>query len=257
MSMFSPPDPPDPTATANAQQGYNTAAAGSQAEINMVNQSTPYGSLNYTQTGTASDGTPMFSAQTQLSAPEQALFDATTGTQGTIARSAGQLATNLGPSLTGAPDLSTDAMTKQLLGWQSDYLTPYFKTGQSNLDAKLASQGFAPGSAGWNNAQRQLTNDQGGVMENAMAGDESQAFAQALQRYQAPISTLSTLLGEGAPANMNASLVNAPTEQIQPANYAGLTEQNYAQQNTQYGNLMNGLFGLLTAGTKAATAAAT
>lgn len=238
------PTPPDPAATAQAQAKYNTQAAQSQAELNMVNQSTPMGSLSYTQTGTAADGTPQYTANTSLSAPEQKLFDATTGTQAQLATDAGTLATNLGPSLTTAPNLSTDATTRQLMKWQSDYMTPYFTTQNSNLDSQLAAQGITQGSAAYDNAKRQLQQSQGGTMENAMAGDEAQAYGQALSSYQAPIQTLGTLLGEGSPSNVNSSLTQTPSETVQPPNYQGAVEQNYQQQNQQYENTMAGLFGV-------------
>ena len=64
MSMDAP-SPPDPVATANAQETLNKNTAIYQAEMNNVNQTTPYGSLTYTQTGTNPDGTPIFSARAE------------------------------------------------------------------------------------------------------------------------------------------------------------------------------------------------
>jgi hypothetical protein len=243
MSMDAP-TPPDPTATANAQAQYNTQAAKTQAELNMVGQNTPMGSLTYTQTGTNPDGTPQYTANTTLSAPEQQLFNATTGTQAKVAGDASQLATNLGPSLTNAPNLDPSTITKQLMGWQTDYMQPYFGQQTSNLDSQLAAQGITQGSQAYDNAERQLQQSQGGTMEQAMAGDEAQAYGQALTSYQAPIQTLGTLLGEGAPASATSQNVQTPQEYLQPPNYQGAVEQNYQQQNQQYGNMMSGLFGL-------------
>jgi hypothetical protein len=244
---MSAPTPPDPAATAAAQAQYNQQAAQSQAEINMVNQTTPYGSLTYNQTGTAADGTPMYSANTQLNAPEQNLFNQTVNTQGQLASDAGQLATNLGSSLTSAPDLSNSALTSQLLGWQSNYMQPYFKQQTSNLNSQLQNQGITEGSQAYNNAVMATQQNQNTSMENAMAGDEAQAYQQAAQTYQLPIQTLGTLLGEGAPASVNSSLTQTPSESVQAPNYEGLAEQNYAQQNAQYGQLMGGLFSVPSA----------
>lgn len=242
MSL-SQPAAPDPTQVSNQQQGYNVAAATQQSEMNNVNQSTPYGSLTYTQNGTNPDGTPKYTATTALSPVEQGLFNATTGTQTSVANDAGQLATNLAPSLTSAPDLSNDALTKQLMGWQSDYMQPTFTQQQSNLDSQLAAQGITQGSTAYDNAQRSLNQNQTGSMENAMAGDEAQAYGQALSTYQAPIQTLGTLLGEGQPGSVNSSLVQTPQEQVAPPDYSQTAEQNYQQQNQQYANTMSGLFG--------------
>ena len=60
--MVSTPKAPDPTATAAAQGAINKQTAIAHTELNNQNQVTPYGSISYTQTGTASDGTPQFTA---------------------------------------------------------------------------------------------------------------------------------------------------------------------------------------------------
>lgn len=51
--VIQPPLPvaPDPFATAQAQQGYNINSAVAQNQLNNTNQITPYGSINYTNTG--------------------------------------------------------------------------------------------------------------------------------------------------------------------------------------------------------------
>lgn len=45
------PRPPDPVRTAEAQAGFNREAAMTQNQMNMVNQTTPFGSLQYQQVG--------------------------------------------------------------------------------------------------------------------------------------------------------------------------------------------------------------
>ena len=241
------PAAPNPLLTAEAQQGLNTQSAAEQAAINNVNQVTPYGSLTYSQTGTGPNGVPTYTATQTLSPQEQGLLNATLGTQQTIASDAGQLAQNLGPSLTNAPDLSNDALVKQLQQWQTNYMTPYYNMQTSNLQSQLANQGITQGSQAWNNAMMQLQQTQNASQQNAMAGNEAQAYQQALSTYQAPIQTLGTLLGEGSPASLNSSLTSTPQEQIQPANYQSLAEQNYQNQNQQYGNTMSGLFSIPSA----------
>lgn len=47
----SPPDPPDPRETAAAQAAANREAAIAQAQLNMIDQYTPYGTLRYEQIG--------------------------------------------------------------------------------------------------------------------------------------------------------------------------------------------------------------
>lgn len=64
------PTPPDPAATAAAQEQTNVGSAIAQANLNRIDQYTPQGSLTYQQTGTNPDGTPKFQ-QTQAYSPDQ------------------------------------------------------------------------------------------------------------------------------------------------------------------------------------------
>jgi hypothetical protein len=62
--------------------------------LNNVNQVTPYGNLNYTQSGKWEDGTPQFTATQTLSPEQQKLFNLGTQTQANLGpdrrRSVGQ-----------------------------------------------------------------------------------------------------------------------------------------------------------------------
>src|SRR5690606_21821689 len=76
-SSPSPPAAPDPVKTAQAQAAANKEAAIATGQMNMVNQYTPYGSLEYSQRGTAPDGTPQYSATQTLSPEQQQMLDLT------------------------------------------------------------------------------------------------------------------------------------------------------------------------------------
>jgi len=246
MSM-SAPSPPDPVATANAQQTLNQNTAKYQSEVNNVNQTNPYGSLTYSQTGTNPDGSPIFNATTTLNPAEQALFNTAVGTQTTIGNDANALAKGLGNSLTTAPNLGNDALTNTMMGWQSKYMQPIFDQQQSNLDSKLAAQGITQGSGAYDNAQNLQSRNVNNAYESAMAADQGQAYGQALSSYQAPIQTLGTLLGESQPGNVNQNLTQTTQSQIQPANYESLVQQNYQSQLQNYQNSMSGLFSIPSA----------
>src|SRR5882724_2175642 len=92
--MSSTPDAPavtDPNVTAANQQKLNTTA-GQQSQVgSMTNQVTPTGSLSYTQTGTSSDGTPLYTATTALTPAQQQLLTTLQGTQQTAGTQAGQI----------------------------------------------------------------------------------------------------------------------------------------------------------------------
>lgn len=245
---FSAPSPPDPYQTANAQEGLNKQTAIYQAETNNVNQTTPYGSLTYQQTGTNPDGTPIFSATTAYTPAVQNLFNTDVGTQTQMANAANTLAKNLGSSLSSAPNLGNSALVNQMMGWQNQYMQPIFNQQQAALNSQLANQGISQGSDAYNNAQNLFSRNVNNAYEQAMAQDEGQAYNQALTSYEAPIQTLGTLLGESQPtSSVNQSLINTPQEQIQPADLESLVEQNYAQQLNNYQNTMSGLFSIPSA----------
>ena len=246
-ACLSQPSPPDPTATANAQQQYNIQAAKEQQTVNNVNQVNPYGSLTYNQTGTDAAGVPSYTATTALNPQEQALFNTYVGTQQGIGNAANALIGNLGSSLTTPPNLSTGALTNQMMQWGQQYMQPIFNQQQSNLNSQLASQGITQGSDAYNNAQNLQSRNVNNAYENLFMQAEPQAYQQALSTYQAPIQTLGTLLGQSAPGSVGQNLVSTPQANIQPPNYASLAEQNYQQQLNQYQNTMAGLFSIPSA----------
>lgn len=243
MSL-SAPSPPDPYATANAQEGMNKATAVYQAETNNVNQTNPYGSLNYSQSGTNPDGTPIFQANTTLNPAEQNLFNTSVSTQQGVGNAANTLIGNLGSSLSSAPNLGNDSLVNTMMGWQNKYMQPIFNQQQSNLNSQLAAQGIGQGSDAYNNAQNLQARNVDNAYEGALSQDVGQAYNQALGAYEAPIQTLGTLLGESQPGSVSQNLTQTPQEQIQPANLESLVEQNYQQQNANYENTMSGLFSI-------------
>ena len=246
MSL-SAPSPPNPQATAAAQQQLNVGAAEDQQAINNVNQTTPYGSLDYVQTGTNAQGIPIYSANTTLNAPEQQLFNTDVATQNTMAGDANTLAHNLGSSLTNAPNLGNQDMLNTLMNWQTQSMQPIWNIQDSNLNSSLAAEGAPQGSTEWNNAQMGNAEGQSMSMEQALAADEPTVYNQALQSYEAPIQTLGTLLGESQPGSVTSSLAQTPQESIQPANEESLVQQDYQSQLQNYQNTMSGLFSIPSA----------
>ena len=88
--MVSAPAAPDPWETAQAQSQWNNTTAQTQQALNMVDQTTPWGSSTYTQNGTqtiiGADGKPIsvprYSQTTTLSPEQQAIFEQTQDAQG-------------------------------------------------------------------------------------------------------------------------------------------------------------------------------
>lgn len=69
------PPPPDPYATADAQTTSNRNTAIANANLNRIDQHTPYGSIIYNVDGTNEDGTPRYSQTQTLSPAQQELLD--------------------------------------------------------------------------------------------------------------------------------------------------------------------------------------
>ncbi len=69
------PQAPDPVATAAAQSKTNIDTANAQANLNRVNQITPWGSQTYTQGPQNPDGTSQWTQTTSLDPAQQKLLD--------------------------------------------------------------------------------------------------------------------------------------------------------------------------------------
>lgn len=76
MGCLSAPKAPDPVKTAEAQTKSNKDTATTEAGLNRINQYNPYGSSEYSITGTSPDGTPIYSQTTKFTPEQQQIFDA-------------------------------------------------------------------------------------------------------------------------------------------------------------------------------------
>lgn len=256
--MSSTPDAPavtDPNVTAANQQALNTTAGKQSQQGSMTNQVTPTGSLTYNQTGTSSDGTPLYTATTALSAPQQQLLNTLQGTQQTAGTQAGKILSgaNYGSIDPGtAIGNATSGLVGGAMQQEINYLNPYFKQQTDQLDTQLRNQGFAPGQPGYDNAMRAVQNNQGNTVTGFEAQIEPQMYQQAYQTYGLPAQMAGTLAGLGAPSN--PTFQTTPQLNIQPANLIGATanaqqaqQQSYQDQLQQSQAMMSGLFGIPTA----------
>lgn len=274
-SAPSPPPAPDPAATAAAQATANKEAAVAQAQINMVNQYTPQGTLEYTQRGTAEDGTPQFSATQTLSDEQKAIYDqqvAAAQKYGETANSqlnavSAKLAQPLDYSSLGAAPTLNETTRSTVADALYGRLNPQFDRDRAQLETSLANQGIAMGSEAYNTAIDELNrtkNDARLAVENNALGQASQLYGiEATQRDKAinelnqqrsvPLNELAAMLtGTQVQA---PQFINAPQQQIAPADVMGATyasaniaNQNYAQQMANSRAQTSGLYSLLGAG---------
>lgn len=237
-------DQQDPGAIAAQQTASNQATAKAQAELNMVNQNTPYGSLAYNQTGTAADGTPQYTATTTLSPELQNLVGSNIqGAQG-MSDAQNALMGNVQNNVTHPLDLSWGATEANLdqLGRQT--LDPQFAQQNNQLEAKLYNQGLRPGTEAYDYAMNQNAQQQGQQYNNLYLQGHNTAVNDLTTQYNSPFNALASLRSGTQVAQPGIGQVQTPQTGVQGTNVAGIyqaaNQANMAQNNAT----MGGLFGL-------------
>lgn len=240
--MQDSPTPPDPYTTAAAQTKSNIATGAANQNLNMVNQSNAKGSLNYSQTGTNPDGTPIYSANTTLSAPMQGIFDKSTGLVN------GLLGGSAGGALSGKPlDLSYNGTTAALDKLNHARLDPQWAQNTDMQESKLAAQGVTPGTPAYDNAMRVFNQGKNDAYNSANLADYQTSANNAAAEYNAPLATLGSVYGV-ANGSGSPTFASTPTTNVAGTNVSGLVEQNY-QQQSQNANAQNGqMAGLIGTG---------
>jgi len=259
-SQQSAPAAPDYTGAAQATASGNLDAARAASAANRVNQYTPYGSLEYKQSGADMYGNPTWSATTNLSDVGQQLLNqqnqAAVGLGGTINAALGRVQNTMGQEFN--PNLPSTGMNPGQ-SYQDAYmqrLAPQISQNRESLQAQLANQGIAPGTQAYENAMRtagQKENDLllGATTQGFGVGQQAnqQAYNQALTNYQLPLNTLSALR-TGA-QSQNPTFVNTPQQATTAgADLLGAAQMGYnanmgaynagqAQNSGMLGGLMN------------------
>lgn len=250
MKSSAPPAAPDPAATAAAQASANKGAAITQQQVNMVDQTTPYGNQTYTQSGTWADGTPKFTSNVTLSPQEQAKqeqqwqFDKQVNDLGI------QQTSKLTDLLSKPVDLNNAATESRLMELGSARLTPQLERQRASLTSRLANQGVYQGSEAYDNAMRQFGQQENDAYNELLLKGRGQAVQEALTERNQPINEITALMSGGQVQQPN--FTNTPTAQVGAPDVAGMTYQSYQMgpyaqwQNQQQNNqaMMGGLFGL-------------
>ncbi len=256
--MGNTPNPPkveDPSVTAGKQTELNTKAGIQSQQGSMVNQSNPFGSLTYTQTGTSPDGTPLYTATTKLSDANQQLLDILQGTQKSAGTAGRDLISGANYGAAQPKDVIGDlsgGWLKDAMDRQTAYLQPTFNYDIDRLDTKLKNQGFTYGDPAYIRAMDALKQSQGRQVTDFQSKMQPQLLDQASKLYMMPATLGTALAGLGQP--QMPQWVKTPDLNIQPANLIGATANAQAAQQKAYeaelqqnSNLMSGLFGVPTA----------
>jgi hypothetical protein len=227
----------DPNAVANLQQNYNVSSAVEGQAGSNYNQSNPYGSTSYTQTGTGPGGVPIYSANVSLSPAQQQLLNTLQGTQQTAGTQAGNLlaGANYGSQTPQqAIGTETSGITGQLTQQELAYQQPQFSQQTSQLDTQLRNEGMQPGEPGYDQAMTQLMNQQDLSTQNFIAQTQPQIMSEATTEYGLPASMATTLAGFAAPQSAISQNVQGAQETVQPTNLIGATTAQQSDIDTNY-----------------------
>lgn len=233
----------------NQQSGINSAAAQQTAELNRVNQYTPYGTSTYTQDP---NNPNTWTQATTLSPTEQNLL--------TQQQAGSAAANNIGNAQLGAASgaLSTPINTDynnvrdQYISSQMGLLQPQLTQSREVLQSQLQNQGVPQGSTAWNNAMRsynnQVSSQYANILSNAQTGVGNAIQQQESLRDQ-PINEVNALRSMGQVTQ--PSFTNVPQATVgstNTSNYYSLQAQaaeNAYNQNVQSTSSMLGGIGSL------------
>jgi hypothetical protein len=202
-----PPPPPDYRGAAQETAAGNLAAAQSATAANRVNQITPYGNLNYAETGVDSRGNPTWTATQTLSPAQQQLLDiqnqTSAGLGSAINAQLGQVQNVMGQGFNpNIPQTQTDLGSQfvtdpnyasGMQGWDranqilQARLGPKMEQQSSAQAARLANQGIVQGTKAYENAMRTFNQGQNDLLTNSqLAGQQigQNLFTQGLQGGQ-------------------------------------------------------------------------
>jgi hypothetical protein len=211
--MNTPSPPPVPSASSIVQASQTA---------NNVNQNTGFGSLNYTQ-----------GPNGQWTANQTMDPNVVQGVNQNLQKF------NAQPGPVDPSGAITDA-----IAMQNKYISPWFNQQQSNLDAKLQNQGFSTGDAAYQNAQRDLQNNQTNWVGGNVAQFEPLAYQQSQQSYFNPLTAATQEYGMA-----NPGFVNTPQTDVTGAYNTQMqgNEYNYGQQMQNNAAMMGGLFSIPSA----------
>jgi len=244
-SSPSPPQAPDPVATAAAQTASNKATAITNYGLNATDQQTPYGSLTYSQGTPWDDGTPHYIATQTLSPEQQNLYDLSTKTQGTLGQIGVDQSAKIANILNSPFDLNASIGTQQA-DIAKTLLDPVWQQRQSALESSLANQGIQQGSEAYTNALRDFGMQRDNAYNQAALTGRAQASTEALANRNQPLNEITALLSNSQVQQPN--FTTTPQSNVANTDVAGITnsafQNNFANYNAQM-QQQNAIYGAL------------
>ena len=251
----SAPEAPDPAETAAAQGAWNSFTAQQQQQMNMIGQNSPWGSLEYQQTGSSwiTDPSgkrvevPRYTANTILSPEQQAIFDASQAAEGNLANIAKDQSVWLGDYLKDPFEFNNQDAENWAFDLAQGRIAPQQEQARKQLDTQLLNRGIRPGSAAYDQEMQRLTNANTDQMNQLALTGRGQAFSEQLAQRNQPLNEIIGLMSGTQVQNPNATFAQTPQSQVAGVPYAQIEQNAYqnklAAHNAQTGAL-GGLFGI-------------
>lgn len=250
------PKAPDPAQTAAAQGQWNSFTAQQQQAMNMTGQNTPWGSLAYQQTGTQTiidpNGkpvkVPMYTANTTLSAGQQAIFDQQQAADLNLATIANTQTDKLGDLLNDPFQYTNKDAENWAFDLASQRILPQQDNNRKQLENQLVNSGIRRGTPAWDTEMARLTNANTDQLNQLALQGRSQGFNEALtarnQQFNEPLALASGTQIQ-APG---ATFAQTPQSQVAGVDYSGLVQNKYNADMQAYNAKMGALGGLFGAG---------
>lgn len=253
-----PPQPPNYAAAAQAQGGANIETAIANNLMNRPQEVTPYGTRNWTQTGTQRVGNydvPQFQSSIDFTPEGRALFDKGTALQtGIMDLGQGSL-DSARSALSGPFDISKnrDAIVDAMYRRSTRLLDPQYEQLEDKTRTDLVNRGFSVGNEGYtramDNFSRQRDTAYGQARDQATTQGAQQAAQEAMVQRSQPLQELNAIRTGAMP--QNPTFQNYATSSAQPAPiFAGAQAQGnadntlYGLQSQNFNNTMSGLSSL-------------
>lgn len=248
----SAPKAPDPAQTAAAQGAWNSFTAQQQQSMNMVGQNSPWGSLDYQQTGstwmTDPSGkrveVPQYTANTTLSPEQQKIFDASQSAQGNLANIANDQSGWLGDYLKNPFEFNNQSAENWAYDLAQGRIAPQQEQNRKDLENRLINSGIRPGTSAYNTEMARLTNANTDQNNQLALQGRSQAFQEQLAQRNQPLNEIIGLMSGTQVQSPNGTFAQTPQSQVAGVDYSGLVNQKYQADMNAYNSQMGALGGL-------------
>lgn len=233
----------NPMQDAMMQGMFNQQAAQQQQKMNMMNQTTPYGSLTYASDPNSPSG---YSANQSFSPAVQGVLDTNVANAQGMGTAQGQLLNNVNSQITQPLDLSYGANADRIAQMEQKTLDPQWQQNKETFDATMANRGLLPGSQAYNNASYNFNSAKNNAYDTMFNTAWNTANNAAQAQYNSPFNALASLRTGSQVAQPVSSmgLTSTPQESIQAPNYMGAMQSYNQQQQANQNAALGGMFGL-------------